>query len=391
MGRKANNTVTLPDGRKIPYSVWEKEGKGNGFWVSFKGPFKRHQKTLNTTSQAIAYSKAENLIADEYQGAPLPGKDTPLVSWEEAISKLERAMLSAGKSKHTLYGYEYHIRALLRFYPDSVSPLDITPAKAQHYRDSWTAKAPAAVQTYLNILSAIWGEWFKKELKLVPVDPWKDIPRPAVPKKEIIRTLDQSELEHFKGWLVEAFPGFIMPSLWFRLKLITGCRSSDISSLPSSCLKDGCIEFPPEIRKKRDNPRFPLPPGLYAALDAIKGKVYLWENWKQERMNHYQGNAQDMLFGKRSNKPFNPRNLVKWFQKTLERYRKAYPLRSHFVLHNTRSTTISNLHKEGFTVEEAGEIVGCTREVIEKHYLAFNKEGLREKGMERLAKLYGEA
>ena len=85
------------------------------------------------------------------------------------------------------------------------------------------------------------------------------------------------------AWTADRFGDWPFPKLFLSARAYTGCRLMDLCSLRSAQLQTlkgkGRLVFPADLTKGQKERAVPLPDVLFAALDAFKGEMWLWENY----------------------------------------------------------------------------------------------------------------
>src|SRR5947209_6182172 len=130
MPRKAQHVCILPDSRRVTFRVSLREGQAS-YLVFFRGPDgRRLEKSTKEASQKRAIDAAQQAILQEYQPKAL----APLVSWDDALARLVKAMRANNNRDSTVDDYLDTLKLLRRFYPDSRGPGDITPQVAKDFK-----------------------------------------------------------------------------------------------------------------------------------------------------------------------------------------------------------------------------------------------------------------
>src|SRR5262249_9470890 len=105
--------------------------------------------------------------------------------------------------------------------------------------------------------------------------------------------------------------------LFFTVKAVTGCRLDDLCRLRSAQLRDGRLVFPADVTKNRSERYAPLPRDVYAALDAYKGRTYLWERYPPELVAVNRAKGYPVP---RQKLEFAPRRLYLWVVQIMQAY-----------------------------------------------------------------------
>jgi len=148
------------------------------------------------------------------------------------------------------------------------------------------------------------------------------------------------------------YPSWELPTLFLQTKCLSGCRLYELCSVRSEDLKDGAVHFTAAYAKGRRHRQVVLPPDLYRALDAQKGKEYLWEHFTQERRKHVGENGK--LRGRV--RPFDPTALHGFFQRLLRAFQMATGKKLSF--HLLRRRTITKLYAAGLRPDQIAEMLG---------------------------------
>src|SRR5205814_8082995 len=121
-------------------------------------------------------------------------------------------------------------------------------------------------------------------------NPFANVEQPELDRHEV-KYVRQEDVSAFFDWLKDRFGDWPMPVLFFSVKAVTACRLEDICQLRSDQLQDGRLVFTADTTKNRSERHATLPADLYAALDAYKGKTYLWERYPGELIQANQKNG----------------------------------------------------------------------------------------------------
>ena len=126
--------------------------------------------------------------------------------------------------------------------------------------------------------------------------------------------------------------------------------------------------------------------------DELRRLLYVWK-----RQPHHAAKI----------KEFSPERLVGWIQDEMKRFnerrsrprkrrtrpRKAEPPATWepFTLHDFRRTAITAMQMSGTTEKEASILVGCTPEVMRRHYEKLDQHGIARRALERRTAVDGPA
>ncbi len=129
-------------------------------------------------------------------------------------------------------------------------------------------------------------------------NPWENIVRPEVPTKAV-SIPEEDHFDHCFKWLRNRYPDWELLELFIQVKSLAGCRTDDLCNALSADLKNGKLTL---SKTKTKVPRtIPLPEDIYLRLQALKGEVYLWEQYTLD--------ARKFRPGKRNKNTFEPRTL----------------------------------------------------------------------------------
>src|SRR5262249_44871422 len=94
---------------------------------------------------------------------------------------------------------------------------------------------PVTLHSRVRKLSAIWSKYLVKRLRVADSNPWETVDLPKLEDKPV-RTLSAEQVDAFFNWLQTRWQGWELPSLFFEVKAVTGCRLGDLAALKSSDL-----------------------------------------------------------------------------------------------------------------------------------------------------------
>lgn len=338
---------------------------------------RRLKRDTNQTRIGQAVEAARLIIEKEY--AP-PRVEADKVTWDEAVKRLKARMQTSGNRKSTLGYYLKLIRLIRKKYDliEGHGPADITPGMAAAFRDSTMmmpsrrGKPPSAhyVAGLISGFSALWQKWFMDDLKIVSGNPWQDVEPPKADKLTVKFATDEM-VEHFYKWLSDRFGDWPFPKLFLSTKAYTGCRLMDLCALKSAQLRDRRLIFPPDITKGRKERKVPLPDDLYAALDAFKGKTWLWENYPSGLKAALQAKG----WPTHQLKPgFDSQRLYYWVGLLFSDYNKAHPERPALTSHMFRKRAFTMAWQAGIDPRRASIAYGCNVDTLMQHYVALDEQ-----------------
>src|SRR5262249_19694971 len=149
-----------------------------------------------------------------------------------------------------------------------------------------------------------------------------------------------------------------LPILFFELANAVGRRLTQLTSLPSGCLKEGHrIEFVSVSCKGRKNEYAKLPKELFEELTALCGPNFLWEHFPAQLNAIYRHRR----VGKRA-EGFQPKRFAEWLQRQIRRYHKTQQGRlgyRKFTVHNFRDTAMTRAYDLDIPLNKASIAFGC--------------------------------
>jgi integrase len=340
---------------------------------------RRLKRDTNQPRMGPAIEAARIIIEKEY--AP-PEVRQDRVTWDEAVERLKARLGTSGNRSSTLGYYLKCIRLVRAMYGPTGGPADISPGMAAAWRDKVMStpgrrkKTPSAhyVAGLLAGLSALWQKWFMEDLKIVTGNPWQDVEPPKADKLPVKYATDEM-IEHFYGWIAERFGDWPFPKLFLSAKAYTACRLMDLCALKSGQLAGGRLVFPADLTKGRKERKVPLPPELFAALDAAKGKAWLWEG--------YSAGLKAALRAKgfpahRIKDEFSPQRLYFWIESLFADYRKAFPDRPVLTTHMFRKRAFTLAWQAGVDVRRASIAYGCNVDTLMQHYVLMDEQAVTD-------------
>jgi integrase len=222
----------------------------------------------------------------------------------------------------------------------------------------------------LGGLSALWQKWFVDSMGICQGNPWQDVDEVKADKLQVEYATDE-QIDHLYGWIAERFGDWPFPKLFLSAKAFTGCRLMDLCSLKSAQLRGGRLTFPAGLTKGRKARVVPLPAELFAALDAFKGKTWLWENYLAglKAAIKAKGWPTHQIVDE-----FSPRRLYFWVETLFTDYRKAFPDRPRLTSHMFRKRAFTMAWQSGVDVRHASIAYGCNVDTLMKHYVAMDEQ-----------------
>jgi integrase len=369
----------LCHGRLVGFSV-KKFGNEPTYYSCFRSrDGRRFKRDTNQTRLGQAVEAARRIIEEEYAPAAAQPND---VTWDEAIERLKARLATSGNRKSTLSYYLKLIRLFRKLYPNTDCPAEISPGMAARWRD-WVMsrpgrrkKLPSAhyVAGLIGGFSALWQKWFMDDLKIVAANPWQDVKPPKADKLPVKYATDE-QIDHFYRWIEERFGDWPFPRLFLSAKSYTGCRLMDLCSLKSAQLHGGRLAFPADLTKGRKERKVPLPQDLYAALDAFKGKTWLWERYLPglKAALAARGWPRHQL-----NNKFSPQRLYFWIETLFADYHKACKDRPLLTTHMFRKRAFTMAWQAGVDPRRAAIAYGCNVDTLMGHYVAMDEQAVTD-------------
>jgi site-specific recombinase XerD len=380
MKRRERHVLTLPDGRRVRFSIHSRAGEPF-YFVGFRGlDGRRLERSTKEVSQKRALDSAEAIIKEDHTPGPL----IETVTWDEAETAMLAAMRAQNLRERSIDDYRMILRVFRDAFPTYRGPGNIKPGIAELFKTKrmQAGKSPRTVAGNLNKLSVIWGKWFIQKCKLVSMNPWEEVEHPKTDKLTP-RYLEAAEEAAFLAWLRRRWDGWRLPVLFFEVKAATGCRITELCSLPTANLRDGRIIFVSETTKGRRTRRPKLPAGLYTELDKLAdGRTYAWERYSEQLRTMYRGRKLRGYV-----RDFTPKRFKRWLQSQVTDYcheRQEDPEFRPFTAHDFRGTAMSKAVAAGATVDQASIAFGCHPETMRKHYLHLDEQGIADAVLDRI-------
>lgn len=335
---------------------------------------RRLQRNTNQSRIGQAIEAARLLIEKEYEPvkAEIDG-----VTWDKAVERLKARLSRSGNRASTL-GYYLKLIRMVRKHCESSGPGDITAEMAAEWRD-WMMgtpgrrkKLPSAhyVASLVVGMSSLWQRWFVEDLKILTVNPWHGVEPPKADKLPVKYATDEL-IEHFYAWIAERFGEWPFPKLFLSTKAYSGCRLMDLCGLKSGQLRAGRLVFPADLTKGRKERAVPIPKDVFAALDAFKGKTWLWEKYlpglkvalKARGVPTHQLNPE-----------FSPQRLYFWVETLFADYRKANADRPVLTTHMFRKRAFTLAWQAGVDPRRASIAYGCNVDTLMQHYVLMDEQ-----------------
>lgn len=373
----------IVEGALVGFSV--KKFEGDTYIACFRDKIGRRLK-LDTKQTRIgqAIEAARLLIERELTRKILPS----LLKWDDVIERLKSRLATSGNRESTVGYYLKLLRLIRPSCPDG--PASLTAQKAAEWRDTMMTtpgrrkRLPSAhyVAGLIGGLTALWQKWFIDDLKIVTENPWRNVAPPKADKLPVKYATDEM-IAHFYKWIAERFGEWPFPKLFLAVKAHTGCRLMDLCSLRSVQLQPERLVFPANVTKGRKDRAVPLPSDLASALDAFKGKTWLWENYVPglRAALEAKGFPTHQMIDE-----FSPQRLYFWIETLFADYRKAHKDRPVLTSHMFRKRAFTMAWQAGIDVRHASIAYGCNVETLVRHYIALDEQQVTDDVFAKMAK-----
>jgi integrase len=286
-------------------------------------------------------------------------------------------------------------------FPEVSSPAEISPELANEYKrrraEAIPAPSPWSIKGDLATLKAIFGKWLGRECGLLKSNPFADVKAPRCDDPDV-RIVSAAETEALFRWLADRWNGWRLPLIYLQAAGILGWRATEIASLRTEdLLADGYVRVGSESSKTRRHKFGRLPGELHDQLRACSADGYAFGRFSDElrrllmlwkRKPHHAAKVRD----------FAPERLVGWMQDELQRFNDANQAAENkaaleqcrkpdalptFTLHDFRRTAITGMQMAGVSEKEASIQVGCTPEVMRRHYERLDGMAIAGRNLER--------
>jgi|GEM_PF-5873634 len=387
MGRKAAYTVKVHDGGEIGFGLVVRAGAV--YSVQFKDldGVKYIFRSTGETARPRALSQAERIIREHY--AP-PGAINRQSSWEEVSVKLREHLEADAARPATVNDY---LDTMNQVKYAAVCPGALTTRLAQQWCNRYLTgtyrrgkgddakeykRSPCTLHARVRKLSAIWSKYLMRRLCVADENPWDGVDLPKLEDKPV-RTLTPEQVDEFFEWLAARWKGWELPSLFFEVKAVTGCRLADLAAAKSSGLQtviEGkeerhLISFDALVRKERKARVGVLPADLFAKLTAIAGTTFIWESYSSEIAKYLELRG---VPTHRINPEFSPKRLVWWAKDEVDDFNKSRPDKPKIQSHDFRKRLVTTAHAEGLDVDKAAAAAGMTPATARAYYLALDQQ-----------------
>jgi integrase len=179
----------------------------------------------------------------------------------------------------------------------------------------------------------------------------------------------------FYAWVAERYGDWNFPKLFLTTKAYTGCRLMDLCALKAGQLRDGRLVFPPNLTKGRKERAVPLAKELATALDAFKGKTWLWENYLPGLIKALTTKGWPTH---KLREEFTPRRLYFWIESLFADYRRKFSDRPLLTTHMFRKRAFTTAWQQGIDVRHASIAYGCNVDTLMRHYVALDEQAVTD-------------
>ncbi len=406
MPKRHAYTVEIYDGRQIGFGLLIRSG--DIYSVQFRDV--DDQKIFRSTGETArprAIAKAEEIIREHYSPK---GALNRLSTWEEVATDLRVHLEADNLSEETVKDY---LDTMNQVRGAAVCPGAVTDGLAQQWCNNYLktpyarakkteekpaptdptkpkrgrkpkpkpepktyTRSPGTLHARVRKLKAIWSKYLVKRVRVADSNPWEGVDLPKLNAKPI-RTLAAERVDEFFNWLQTRWHGWQLPSLFFEVKAVTGCRLKDLASLQTGWLGEAetlegkrfTVAF--NKNKPRKARVAVLPVDLWLELRTVAGKTYLWESYTRDMAKYLELRG---VPTHRINPEFSPERLVWWAKDEVDDFNKANPDKPKIQSHDFRKRFVTEGHKAGLDVDTVAAGVGMTVATARRYYLALDDE-----------------
>jgi hypothetical protein len=382
MPRPWPDHVPLPDGRTVGFRLKRRGEVWQVFFADPAGDY--HELSTGANRKADAYPVAAKLILAAY--LPTVPRDQRKTTWDEVLAELSASATIRASTRADYLS----VVAILRRTVETDGPGDVTAETANRFKRFYAAgtfrrsnkpgakefpRSPNRVRGVLRKLSALWSKHFR-ELGYVRANPWEEVAPPPLVRKTPDVPADDTVAAFF-AYLAERFPKWPTLRLFCELKALSACRTFDLCQLRSDQVRGGRLVFDADQVKGRAGRSLPLPADLSAALEAVKGKAYLWERFPAEAAAHRKARGRGA--GAHAG-GFDPRSLAHTIGNVFREFNRSRPGRPRLLPHGLRRRAITLATLATQSVDAAAQAIGVNPATARAHYLdarrAFDSDAL---------------
>ncbi|MBX9578740.1 MAG: hypothetical protein K2X87_00385 [Gemmataceae bacterium] len=391
MGRRAAYHVRLDDGREVGFGLVVRDDAGT-YSVQFKdiAGGKYVIRSTGERSRPRAIAAAERVVREHYRP---PEEAVRGMTWDELLADLPKHMEADGAREATVTDYRSAVRQARTA---AVVPAAVTAGLAQQWCNQYLSgtftrspregarayhRSARTLHTRVRSLRAVWAKYLVKRLRVADENPWETVDLPKLDKVPV-RTLTADQVTAFFGWLSKRWHGWELPTLFFEVKAVTGCRLGDLCGVKAADLRDGKLYFAADKAKARKQRVAVLPDDLFAKLMGMAGRVYLWESYAKELPTYLKLREGQ---SRRVNPVFAPGRFYEWVKDEVDEFNKARPGQPKLKSHDFRKRAVTEAHKAGLDVDTAAAAVGMSPATARSYYLAMDQEKASAEMAARLA------
>jgi integrase len=367
------NTANLPDGTAVGYSLVRRRGRWR---VRFIGPDgRRVERGTGHKKKGDALGDAGDIILAEFRPTlpPEPEKS----NWDAALRDLVN---TPDLRPDSIRAYRAAVRAVRKVFPDLGGPADVTPPMAHRFKREFLSgtyargkasdaarykRSPTSCTTYLRVLRSLWRKHFKP-LGHVTDNPWLDVPYPNAPKGKRVRVPDEYVITAFFRWLEQKHPGWELPRVFVKLKMLAGCRTLDLCQAMTANLGPDSLTLPAGATKTRTDRRVPLTADLVADLRRLAGPRWLWERALEES-KVYRPNPRT-----KSMTAFDPSTWRWTIQNLFREFNRGRAAEARLRPHDLRARAITIVVTATGSVDATAQAMGVDPQTA-RHYLDAKK------------------
>ena len=354
-------------------------------------------ETAGTADLTQAKATRDRIYAEVNRLAPPPPEPEPEVikpTWQDCRDALKRAMEADNCRPSYVANAGMIFKAVEAMFPVARSPADITPDMANEYkrRRAELGLSPWTIIGDLNTLSAVFGKWLSEECGLLLSNPFANVKPPKCDEPDV-RIVTADESADLFAWLDDRWNNWRLPIVYLEVLALLGWRATETASLRTEDLiADGFVRVQAEACKTRKQKWGWLPKDLHEDLRACSAGGLAFGKFSPElRRRLFMSRKRPHHAAKV--KEFSPDRFVGWLQDELKRYNEHRaeqaaaaepPVEWHaFTLHDFRKTAITGMQMVGVSEKEASVMVGCTPEVMRRHYEDLDRQAIARRNVVR--------
>lgn len=358
-----------------------------------------------TTAEVMRKAKFDELNhpkpATVTEPEPPPADPPKLPTWSECSEVLRRTLKAHNARPSYVSDCILELDLLRRMFPEVESPGLITAELAEEWKrrrmEATPAPSPWTVKGDLSTLRTVFGKWLTRKCKLLSANPFAEVEPPLCDIPDV-RIVSADEIAALFKWFNARWNNWRLPVVYLQTAAISGWRAIEIASLRTEdLLADGFVRVASAMSKTRRMKYAKLPKELHDELKACSAKDWAFGKFSDDlrrllilwkKRPHHAARVGD----------FGPARLLGWLQDELQRFhddrqseenraaaeaeRKPETLPT-FTLHDFRRTAITALQMSGASEKEAGIQVGCTPEVMRKHYEKLDAMAIAGRNLDR--------